>query len=103
MKSILNAELYQLPKTSKTDLFKISKRKKEDTHSDSHLSFDRTQLSLCNCPILRVHTGDKPYETQKVYEWFHSIVMILCYLIKIDVGEKKRQGFIFYDTSHKQK
>ena len=29
MKSILNAELYQLPKTSKTDLYKIPKRKKK--------------------------------------------------------------------------
>ena len=30
-----------------------------------HLIFDRKQLSLCNCPILRLHTGDKPYETSK--------------------------------------
>ena len=62
-------------------------------HSDSHLTFDRRQLSaaveslLCNSPILRLHTGDKPYERQTVYEWFYSIVMILCYLIKIDFGE----------------
>ena len=26
---------------------------------------------------------------QKVYEWFYSIVMILCYQIKMDVGETK--------------
>ena len=62
MKSILNAELYELNKTSKTDLYKYQK---DDMHSDSHLIFDRTQLSLCNCPILRLHTGDKPYETSK--------------------------------------
>ena len=24
---------------------------------------------------------------QTVYEWFYSVVMILCYLIKFDVGE----------------
>ena len=29
---------------------------------------------------------------QKVYEWFYSVVMILCYLIKIDVGETKDNG-----------
>ena len=29
---------------------------------------------------------------QKLYEWFYSIVMILCYLIKIDVGETKGNG-----------
>ena len=71
-------------------------------HSDSYLIFDRKQLSaaveslLCNCPILRLHTGDKPYETSNslwmVYEWFYSIVMILCYLIKTDVGETKGKG-----------
>ena len=42
-----------------------TKYQKEDTHSDSYLIFDRTQLSMCNCPILRLHTGDKPYETSK--------------------------------------
>ena len=29
---------------------------------------------------------------QTVYEWFYSIVMILCYIIKIDVGETKGKG-----------
>ena len=29
---------------------------------------------------------------QTVYEWFDSIVMILCYVIKIDVGETKGKG-----------
>ena len=59
-------------------------------HSDSHLIFDRTQLSaavedlLCNY-ILEVNLTTR----QTVYEWFHSIVMILCYLIKTDVGETK--------------
>ena len=66
IKSVLNAELYELKKTSKTCLYKYQK---EDMHSDSHPIFDRTQLSaavesvLCNCPILRLHTGDKPYKT----------------------------------------
>ena len=62
MKSILNAELYELKKTSKTDLYKIPKRRYA-FRFPSHL--DRTQLSLCNCPILRLHTGDKPYEMSK--------------------------------------
>ena len=29
---------------------------------------------------------------QTVYEWFYSVVMILCYLIKIDVGETNGKG-----------
>ena len=68
-------------------------------HSDSHLIFDRSQLSaameslLCNGPVLRLHTGDKPYEKrQTIYEYFYPIVMILCYLIKSNVGETKGKG-----------
>ena len=73
MKSILNAELYELMKTSKTDLYTIPK---EDMHSDSHLIFDRTQLSLCNCPINLT-------KRQKVYKWFCSIVMFKQFRSKI--------------------
>ena len=41
MKSILNAELFELKKTSKTDLKLIcTKYQKEDMQSDSHLIFD---------------------------------------------------------------
>ena len=29
---------------------------------------------------------------QTVYEWFYSVVMILCCLIKLDVGETKGKG-----------
>ena len=80
-----------------------SKYQKEDMHSDSHLIFDRTQLSLCNCPILRLHTGDKPYETSKSL-W---PVLFSCndpMLSKQNrCGRDKMQVFIFYDTSHKQK
>ena len=72
-------------------------------HSDSHLIFDRTQLSLCNCPILQLHTGDKPYETSK------SLWMVLfnCNDPLLSNQNRcvrdKRQGFIFSYTSHKQK
>ena len=56
-------------------------------HSDSHLIFDR-------CPCVTALYYDYILEInltkrQKVYEWFYSNVMILCYLIKIDVGETK--------------
>ena len=69
---------------------------KEDMHSDSDLIIDRTQLFaaveslLYNCPLLRLHTGDKPYETTNSL-WMvlfnYNCIMSLCYLIKIDVGE----------------
>ena len=86
-----------------------TKYQKEDMHSDSHFIFDRTQLSaaleslLCNCPILRLHTEDKPYETT------NSLWMVLfsCNDPMLSnqnrCGRDKRQGFIFYDTPHKQK
>ena len=85
-----------------------TKYQKEDMHSDSHLIFDRTQLSaavesLCNCSILRLHTGDKPYETSKSL-WmalFNCNDSMLSNQIRC--GRDKRQGFVFYDTSHQQK
>ena len=67
-------------------------------HSDSHPIFDRTQLSaavesfcvtaLYYDYILEINLTKR----QTVYEWFYSIVMILCYLIKTDVGETKGKG-----------
>ena len=78
-------------------------------HSDSHLIFDRTQLStaveslLCNCPILRLHTGDKPYETSNSL----GTVLFKCndpMLSHQNRRERdKMQGFVFYYTSHKHK
>ena len=61
-------------------------------HSDSRLIF-----IVRSCPnvtalyyyyILEINFTKR----QKVYEWFYSIAMILCYLIKIDVGETKGKG-----------
>ena len=86
-----------------------TKYQEEDMHSDSHLIFDRTQLSaaveslFCNCPILRLHTGDESYETS------NSLWMVLfdCNDPMLSnqnrCGRDKREVFIFYDTSHKQK
>ena len=90
MKSILNAELYELKKTFKTDLYKIPKRRYA-FRFPSHL------FIVLSCPCVTLLYYDyileiKLTKRQKVYEWFYSIVMILCYLIKIDVGETKGKG-----------
>ena len=91
IKSILNAELFELKKTSKTGLYKIPKKKICIQIPISSLIVRSCLLrwSLCCVTVLYYdyileinHT--KP---QTVYEWFYSVVMILCYLIKIDVGE----------------
>ena len=86
-----------------------TKFQKEDMHSDSHLIFDRTQLSaaveflLCNCLILRLHTRNKPYETSNSL-W---TVLFKCNDPMLSNQNRcrrdKMQVFIFYDTSHKQK
>ena len=54
-------------------------------HSDSHLIFDRTQMCAA---ILEINLTKR----QTVFEWFYSVVIILWYLIKIDVGEAKGKG-----------
>ena len=67
-------------------------------HSDFHHIFDRTQLSVAgeSCSVT-VLSYDYILEInltkrQRVYKWFYSTVMILCYLIKIDVGKTNDEG-----------
>ena len=87
MKSILNAELYELKKTSKTDLYKIQKKKIciQIPISSSIVRSCPCVIALYYDYILEINLTKR----QKVYDCFYSIVMILCYLIKIDVGETK--------------
>ena len=97
---ILNAELYELKKTSKADLYKIRKRRYAFRFPSHLWSY---AVVLCNCPILRLHTGDKPYETSKSL-W---LVLFSCNDPMLSnqnrCGRDKMQVFIFYDTSHKEK
>ena len=53
-----------------------------------------SSLIVRSCPCVTALYYDYILEMnltkrQTVYDWFYSIVMILCYLIKIDVGETK--------------
>ena len=87
MKSILNAELYELKKTSKTDLYKIPEKK-------ICIQIPISSLIVRSCLCVTAQYYDYILEInltkrQNIYDWFYLIVMILCYLIKIDVGETK--------------
>ena len=70
--------------------------------STSHQNVGWMVITFVQC-TLRLHTGDKPYETSK------SLWMVLfnCNDPMLSnqnrCGRDKRQWFIFYDTSHKQK
>ena len=67
-------------------------------HSDFHHIFDRTQLSVAveSCSVTALYYDYileiNLTKRQTVYEWFYSTVMILCYLIKMDVGKTNDKG-----------
>ena len=96
IKSFLNAELYELKKTSKTGLYKVPKKKICIQIPISSLIVRSCLLWWSPCAvtaqyydyILEINLTKR----QTVYEWFYSSVMILCCLIKIDVGETKYKG-----------
>ena len=96
IKSILNAELDELKKPSKTGLYKIPKM-------NICIQIPFSSLIVRSCLLWRSPccVTDLYYDyilvitlkkRQTVYEWFYSMVMILSYLIEIDVRETKGKG-----------
>ena len=90
-----NAELYELKKTSKTDLVQNTKKKIciQIPIPSLIVSSCLLQWSPCVTVLYYDYILEKNFtKRQKIYEWFYSIVMILCFLIKINMGETKGKG-----------
>ena len=92
MKSILNAELYELKKTS--------------TQKKICIQIPISSLIVRSCPCVTALYYDYILEInltkrQNVYDWFYSIDPMLSNQNRC--GSDKMKVFIFYDTSHKQK
>ena len=90
-----NAELYELKKTSKTDLVQNTKKKIciQIPIPSLIVSSCLLQWSPCVTVLYYDYILEKNFtKRQKIYECFYSIVMILCFLIKINMGETKGKG-----------